>query len=284
VENGGVRNVIMRKLATARRVYETRGVVGVAIETLTNLLPRRIASRWRRKDHWSVGKLVELMGNVVRVENCQFSVNSPAISTPLKTRFLFDNYEKPERELLSTYLDPLRPVVEFGGGIGVIACLANKRLVSPEHHVVVEADPNLVRLLAENRDRNGCRFKILHGALAYGSESVTFYQETTFLASGVKHATDRFMTVPAITLREVVEQNGFQHVTLICDVEGAEIDLVSYEQDCLRETVNTFLLEVHPLIVGANTVEEMRLKLQSLGFALVSDHPTVWVLQNRYLH
>ncbi len=65
-------------------------------------------------------------------------------------------------------------MIEFGGAMGVVACLTNKRLIHPEKHIVVEANPEILSLLKDNRDRNNCQFTILHGAIAYGTEEVTF--------------------------------------------------------------------------------------------------------------
>src|ERR1051325_3177265 len=109
----------MGKLATAKRVLQTQGVAGLIpvfkhkLQYVTNLF-----DPW---DNWFCGKFVELRGGIVSIDGCSFDVNSPVISTRLKSRFLFNNYETPEREALELFLDPALPVVELGGSVGVVA-------------------------------------------------------------------------------------------------------------------------------------------------------------------
>ncbi len=276
-------NPLIGKMKTSVQVLRKRGVLAFTVELIANLLPSEAASAFRGGDHWWVGKLVELNGNWVKIDNCRFNVASPAISTALKTRFVFDTYEQPERAAIREFLDPDLPVVEFGGGVGVVSCLTNKRLRRPENHVVVEADPDLIEVIERNRDRNGCGFAVVNRALAYDSEEIDFYQGGNFLTSSLTAASGRKVRVRAAALHQVIAQRRFGTINLICDVEGEEVELVRNELPCLQQQVKVFILEVHPSIAGKEAITALRAALQGAGFKLINDHPTTWVFQNQTL-
>ena len=126
------------------------------------------------------GKIVELMGNKGKISEMTFDLDNPYIATFLKSRFLFKTYEDGAEQLISDYVDPELPVVEFGGCIGVISCLTNRQLRNKQEHVVIEAQPHLIKTLAENRDQNHCEFKVINAALAYGADEVEFWINPSF--------------------------------------------------------------------------------------------------------
>jgi hypothetical protein len=134
---------------------------------------REISWRFLNKNYIA-GRLVEIFGNQVIIDGHSFELSNPYISTFLKSRFLFKTYEKETRYLVKKYLKPNLPVVEFGGCIGVVSCLANNMLIDPELHVVVEAQPHLIDTLTKHREINKCKFKIIHAALAYDTKKVNF--------------------------------------------------------------------------------------------------------------
>jgi FkbM family methyltransferase len=157
-------------------------------------------------------------------------------------------------------------------------------LRNPQQHVVIEANPELLPLLEENRDRNGCRFTILHRAVAYGSDEIAFHVNIDFWASNVNTSTDRFVKVPTISLQEVFEQFGFERCTLICDIEGGEIDLVQHEAEILKQRVATFVVEVHPWCIQADIIDAMLHGLEIIGFTCVYGRDNNYVLHNMAYH
>lgn len=272
---------LTRKLRTARRIHAQEGLRGIATE-LMHKLPWLRSSywiEWLKRHDTLLGRVVELTGNQVRIEGCRFSVRHPAIPTWRKSLFLFDRYEIEERRALARVLDPELPVVEFGGSIGVVACITNRRLRHPGRHVVVEANRDLIPLLEQNRNRNGAGFTVLHRAVAYGTREVLFHQDE-FLSGRVRGAGGRTVQVPAVSLREIVDGFGFERCTLICDIEGEEIELVRRERDVLRERVATLVIEAHPAVTGAEAAQEMLRQLEDLDFVPVFRERDTWALQN----
>ena len=258
-------SLLKRKLTSAGDVLRLRGPIAFALEALANVLPRGTASWLRCAEHWWVGRLVEISGNLVTLEECRFSVDSPAVGTSVKSLLIFDAYEQPERVAVKRFLDPRLPVVELGGSIGVVSCLTNKMLDDPERHVVVEANPALATLLRRNRDRNGCRFTILDRALAYGGDTIAFDLGGS-ATSSLHVKTGVTSLVGKTSLEEILAEHGFGLINLICDIEGAEADLVENECDCLCERVKTLIVEVHPNVLGGDRVASMIERLESRGF------------------
>jgi FkbM family methyltransferase len=237
---------------------------------------RRLQWYWniigvKYQNNRTIGKLIETIGNRIRLEGMTFSVESPVIETHRKGTLLFGLHEAAERSLLNRCLPPDLPVIELGGGIGVVACLANRKLVRPEQHIVVEANPNLIPLLERNRDLNGCQFKIVNKALGYGTESLELRMDSNFLSGRVEDNTGSdvcgpLVSVPATSLKAVIDESGFDQLSLICDIEGAETTLVEREINVIGQHVRCFFVEVHPQLTGAEAVARTIERLQAVGF------------------
>ncbi|MFN7948948.1 MAG: FkbM family methyltransferase [Blastocatellia bacterium] len=265
----------MGKIATAVRVLESDGLAGIgAVFREKYINARAQVMKWQQEDNWWLGRLVELCGNVVRVDGLSFSVAAPQLMTSQKAQFLQNRYELPERVAIRQYFDPELPVVEFGAAIGVVSCLINRKLQHPKQHVVVEANPSLMPVLEENRRRNRCQFTVLERAVAYGTPEVTFnINRNCFLASNAMadmpaEAYEQ-ISVPAITLREIIEAHQFDRCTLICDIEGGEADLLRYEGDLIRERVSTIIMEVHAWTLGQQGYDDVIKGIRRLGFCEV---------------
>jgi len=148
--------MLKEKFASGVARYNRDGVKGVL-----SLYPNRVY-QWI-KSHDSVwGRVVELKGNKIKIEGSTFNVDIPFLTCRQKANFMFDRYERPERIALREFLDPSAPVIEFGGNIGVVSCVVNRRLTNPENHIVVEANPELIPYLERNRKINNCRFQIVN--------------------------------------------------------------------------------------------------------------------------
>jgi len=89
-----------------------------------------------RINNRTVGRLVELSGNRIRIGGLKFSVDSPGIDTAHKSTLFFGLHEIDERALVERWLPKSLPVVEFGGGLGVVSCMANRLLERPVRSVV----------------------------------------------------------------------------------------------------------------------------------------------------
>jgi FkbM family methyltransferase len=260
-----------RILSRAFRQDGARGVVDV--------LATKLKSTWRRGEVWQVGRFVGLPTDIVRLDGCKFSIAGDRVPANVVDLLLSDLYEEPERKALAKFLDRELPVVELGACIGVVSCLTNRRLRAAEKHVVVEANPALLPLIEENRARNGCQFKIVNAAVSYGAETITFNVDDNILASSVSDDARHAVTVSTTTLERLLNDHGFERATLICDIEGAELQLVEHELQTLGARVATIIMELHDRIVGHEPTEQMLAQLESAGFKIVNRDGDVVVLQ-----
>lgn len=240
--------------------------------------------KWRAKlwrhENWLLGWIFELRGNQYVLDRMSFRVDS-SIRTASKAQFLCGLYEKAELELVRFYLPSENPVIELGACLGVVSCITNQRLQTPESHVVVEANPHLIDTLQANRERNACHFDIRHAAVGYGQKEIAFPVSSSFLGSSVYRHADQVVVVPTTSVEEIVRQNGFEVISLICDIEGSEVDVVANEIETLTTHVGLMIVETHPHITGTEAIEEMLILLQRSGFEIVDRRGITLCLQNQ---
>jgi FkbM family methyltransferase len=263
---------LRRDVAVAAQVWTQRGIPGIAAA-----IHLRLKVQWQRLrqwwygDHDWLGRLVELRGDWVRVEGCRFDLSHPQISRGLKGRLLRGRYERSERELLSDWLDPNSPVIELGGGIGIVATLVNRRLRDPERHLVVEANPSLIGILNSRRIQNHAQFSAEHGALDHsGSETVHLQVGDEFISGRVGAPSGDTVAVPAVTLEQLLARYPWTGLTLICDIEGAETELVEKEGETLGRHCDTLIIEVHPEFRSREQCDALFARLENLGFERVA--------------
>lgn len=267
-------SVSAQKARVLSRAFQQDGARGVL-----DVVTQKLRSTWRRGEVWQLGRFVGMPTDIVRLDGCKFTIAKDRVPANVVDLLLSDLYEEPERKALTTFLDPALPVVELGACIGVVSCLTNRRLQKPERHLVVEANPALLPLLEQNRARNNCRFKIVHAAVSHGAESITFNVDDNILASSVGSDERQGVVVPTVTLERLLNEHGFERATLICDIEGAELQLVEHELKTLSERVGTIIMELHDRIVGPEPTQRMLGALESAGFKIVSRDGDVVVLE-----
>lgn len=269
---------IIEKMKMIRR---EEGLAAVFLYCVEHLIAK---TGWYH-DKYFFGRWVEWRGDIVHIDGCTFRVDSPLIVTALKSRFIRDQFEKEERIAVKKYLDSSLPLIELGASIGIVSCVANKKLANPETHVVVEANPELIPILRVNRELNGCLFAIVNKALGYGGSEAVFYKHERFSSGGLKRPTDSPIRVPTVTLAEIIDTHRFERANLICDIEGGEIDLVSQEKELISKKIFQIIFDLHPSVVGAEAIRRMRGELEAAGFRKlpIGRWCNILVLQNSAL-
>lgn len=293
----------MSKIATGIQILKGEGIEGV-FSTIQNYHLPQARMRFRKRFRsfltarlgWALDRK-----KTIKIDDCNFSLDSPLVKRQHKLELLFDEYELPERQAIKRFLDPSLPIVEMGGAIGVVSCLANKKLNDPSRHAVVEANPLLLPLLEENKQRNNCQFQILNAAVGYGAPTVEFKVYADYLASSA-HTADyshlaperrsviearanaqSFQTVgaKAVSLQAILDKYDFPRCTLICDIEGTEKDLVQNEAEVLRQRVEMIVMEIHAYALSRKGVREVVAQIQNLGFELLYDDSDTFVFKRR---
>ena len=246
---------------------------------------------WRQGGSIALARLaagtLQKKSDTVRLDDCWFGVG--ALSYVLACQFRAQTYEAAERGFIRHYLDPSLPVIELGGCLGVVSCITNHKLTNRNNHIVVEANPYAVPLLRENAARNNAQFKIINAAVAYGTTEVTLYVDPDFLGSSMALTVrDRkAVVVPPVTLSELLRSIDSDACTLICDIEGAECDMVSHDLSLICTSVALILIETHGRYVGQEKTQQMLAMLKTAGFHIIHMVPIcgeaddfVYVLRN----
>lgn len=232
------------------------------------------------EDRWLLGRVTEILGNRARLDGCVYYLHDPYISTELKSRFLLGTWEAETRRQIKKFLPRDLPAIEFGACTGVISCLTNKLLTNPEAHVVVEANEHMLPTLEMNRTKNGCKFTIVNAALAYGAEEVTFHLSERCNVGSSLSKRQHTATVPSITLQTLLNQEGFSRVSLICDIEKAEVRLVDVEGEVMQKHVQWFFVETHGFWESST---RNRMNLEALGFRRIDSIARNDVYLNQHL-
>lgn len=158
-------------------------------------------------------------------------------------------------------------VLELGGGIGFMSTLlATHRKI--EHVHVFEANPELTPYITSVHEANHVTNATVHNALLGDTAGkVPFYVRRNFLASSV---VENVTASPVLRTTEV-EMRSAEPVArdlgatlLICDIEGAEIDVLpKMDLSGLRAAI----VELHPQWIGASGVNAVFEAMIKAGLA-----------------
>lgn len=230
-----------------------------------------------------IGWILEHVGNCALLDGNRISLDCPLLSRGHKSTIAFGYHEMPERKLVKNYLPRTLPVVELGGGLGVVSCLTNRMLSDPSKHVVLEANPAMLPVLERNRAMNNCKFEIVHKAIAYGSSEVSITLDGEFVGSKVGEGAvgNESVVVPATTLSRICERFEGDEFALVSDVEGMECEIVENEAELLRESCRVIVMETHERYVGAAKHAAMLASLKKIGFTIRDEEANVFAFERK---
>lgn len=261
----------MSKLQTVRRIMREEGLQSAVIRSGIAL-----GKWWRQGEPWQISK-----SNYVRIDGCRIGLDNP-IALGFRDLLTTAQFEWPERKAIRKYLNPALPVVELGGCIGVVACVTNQLLNNKKQHVVVEANPDVAPILEANRERNRAQFSVVRAAVGYDADFVEFHvDDANLLASSSELSGGRKVRVPAVRLRDILTDNGFKRFTLVCDIEGTEVEMVQNDSSVLASMADLIVMEVHAKLRGENKINDMLRELQRIGFEIAFQVKDTYVLKNR---
>jgi FkbM family methyltransferase len=173
------------------------------------------------------------------------------------------------------------PILEIGGGLGVISSHMIRKLRHGRYRVV-EANAKLISTLERNliyNNVNAVPFEILPGALDYSGQSrVTFETTDSHLESRVLHKPEFGIGknfVPAFTLADLVKD--WNEFGLIADIEGAEVQFI-LGIDAALDRCTWLCLELHETTFGGQSVSinDLIQGIKDKGFTLIYiDGPVV---------
>jgi FkbM family methyltransferase len=205
------------------------------------------------------------------MDGMTYSVESPNITRGHKSTLLFGLHEMEERHLVKAWLPRRFPVIELGGGLGVVSCLANRIIDDPERHMVVEANPLMIPVLERNRSLNDSKFEVINRAIDYGRETTLLPIDPAFVGSNLAAVGEVSDTVEVrtATVEEIADGAGFEQFSLIADIEGVEEQVILKEIPKLGERLRFAMFEMHPCILGGEIVGHLMDVMKQNGFRLL---------------
>ena len=210
-----------------------------------------------------IGFCFDLTGAIYRVDRCRFEIPVHLTDRNYRSAFVFGEYEAGERKLIRRFLRADDRVIELGGCIGVLSCLVNSRLESQTHHLVVEANPELIPLLRRHRELNRADFQIEACAVAAEPEVTLSVHRLMTHSSVLTRDNSRRVTVQGRTLADLHGAHGPFNV-LLMDIEGSELEVLRTSTDLLWE-YRLVIIELHEEQLYPDGLEECRRILTSVG-------------------
>jgi FkbM family methyltransferase len=213
------------------------------------------------------GWFFDLSGDIYRSDGMSFRIPRHLTTRIVRGRFHADTHERAQRLLIDRHLPSDGKVLELGACLGIVSCFINRKLDEGRDHIVVEANPHLIEVIVENRDRNGCRFAIEHCLVSRTSDG-SFYLSGNVLLSSASERTSTLVRVPVQTVEQLQEKNCIEVDTLFMDIQGGELEFLSQNRKLLSRC-RCVILELHPATIGQEGCDRCRRMLADVGLAFV---------------
>jgi FkbM family methyltransferase len=204
----------------------------------------------------------DLSGIRIRIDEAKYS---PVILEALKN----GRYEASERGAVPHLFTKGDRIIEIGSATGAVTMTA-ARVVGTENIIGFEANPSLVEDCRANFVANGMsidvRNAVLMNRVAWlgdGTE-LPFYIHKQFWASSLedKPGTETKISVPTACFETVASEFGAN--SLICDIEGGEIELFKFAD---LSNISKILIEIH-YWAGRKDINMMIRKFIFDGFSI----------------
>ncbi len=212
------------------------------------------------------GILFDIFFRDYRLANLRFTIPYELTNKTFRGRFLWRTYEEREIKYISKLLNPNSSVLELGGCIGVVTCLANSLLTDKRRYVVAEANPYLIPYLMINKNRNNLGFNIENKVVSK-DKKVRFFIHQLIVGGSQIRQTDQSVSIPTTTIQQLEKKYKLKFDTLIMDIEGAEKKFIEEFQTDL-EHFKTLFIEFHPFqdMLTKKEIRNSEIILNKLGF------------------
>jgi FkbM family methyltransferase len=220
---------------------------------------------------------------------CIVTTPRHVVSAEVCAALAFQAYEKAELTLAQSFLIPDLDAIELGGALGVTGSVILRKLRPPARLITLEFRPELLPILERNLSLNSCgnMFDVLPRAIAYPQDADRDIRADFVIPAGsfgslksYKHALGfRTISAPIITLREICEEFSLDSFQLICDIEGAELELIEQDRAVL-EKCRLLIIELHEANRPARSVSPVQIRdlLLDQGFRVLAANGNVLAL------
>lgn len=210
---------------------------------------------------------------VAKLGGHQVYVYRDRYSAKIVDALLRGTYEGGERSVIPKLLKKGDRAIEIGGAIGAVS-MAAAEIVGPENILAFEANPDLIEDAKRNFSLNGVNIRIENVVLknrvcwAGLGSAVDFYIQRDYWSSSLTKRNGTVRTVAVETKCFENEAASFGANTLICDIEGGEIELLDMAD---MSSFNKILMEIH-YWAGREAINRLIRKLVLDGFSIDFDN------------
>jgi len=228
---------------------------------------RNLKLHWRRLRDL---KEIELHG--VRVK-----CGKDDVPRSVRSALFKETYEAFECRMALSALRPGDRVLEIGCGIGLVSLLAT-RVVGEGNVLSCEANRSLEQLIISNYALNGWQPSLVMKPVTADGRDVVFHSNENLVTSSTfeRNLPGVAERVESIAIGDVIASH--RPNVIIMDVEGAEVELL---QEADLKVVELIIVEVHPHIVGEDTIQKLFEVLQVRGFKINEQEHKTYVLSRR---
>jgi FkbM family methyltransferase len=202
----------------------------------------------------------------IRWSRYKFGIKREGVDKSLAAAIFWGFYEAAEIRFIHKYYSGKTDVIELGGSMGIVTSHLASIMEDNRKLIAVEANPFLAETLEANVNRyikRHSHFTLLNMAIAYHSSEVALHitgnSTETKAVQVVKVGENDKIIVKAIKLSEIIDQFALKMFTLVCDIEGSEIELLKYENEGLEKCVEMFI-ELHETTFESDVVSTEKLK------------------------
>jgi len=192
----------------------------------------------------------------IRSRGVIVSTRSPLVPPQVKGLLRSGLYESAEARMVGAHLRTDLPVVELGASIGFVTALIGRR--RPPRIVAVEANPALIQSICETLAMNGVTgVDVVHTAIAYdfaGSNAgrrrarlqvSDFNLGSSILVGRSVDHDSHDVDVPATSLGQLLRDHDIERYTCVCDIEGAELAMITNEVAPIVDGCQQLIIELH---------------------------------------
>ncbi len=219
------------------------------------------------------GKIISLIYQYkipnIRYNNKRFSTPKTYCSDVVRAMIFFGFYESAELRLIAKYLNKQLPVVELGSSLGIVSSFVNMIIKKETPFIGIEANPYLISYIKENIQTHApekLNYQIIQAAVGYGnSNEVSMAISKNNTANSINTITNtgaNIVQVKRRTLSDIVEQES----TLICDIEGSEIEILQNDKQALL-LCKCLFIELHKTVY-----ENIIYEVEALKTLIEKDH------------
>lgn len=237
---------------------------------LKKLMARIITHKW-------VGKAIAVITkDKVRQYGCVYATHFEAVINPIKAALFWGLYEREEANFISKYLSGKYPVIELGGSLGIISCVAGKKL-SGKKLIIVEANRSLIPVIEENLKLNKIsNYAIEWGGVGSGQELYFLQGDRSYKGEVIREFKPGCAPVEEIDLVSLPDRYNISSFSLVSDIEGAENSFL-FENPGGLIHCKEMIIELHGTndqgnIISISTQKE---QIEKSGFTIIDTLGTV---------